>query len=156
VLSFRVENIEGLFLNRSVSAMKTLSVIFILIFSLFTGNLFAQDGLSWEVDPMPIRLKGQIISAGDNMPVPYAHIVNTRTHGGTTSNSGGFFTLDMLNIDSLYISAMGFVRHSFKVPANYNTDSILTVVINPINFAIREVRVEGERNRVRYPIGNII
>ncbi|NOY97018.1 MAG: carboxypeptidase-like regulatory domain-containing protein [Chlorobi bacterium] len=125
--------------------MKTFTYSILVAFLTFPVLLFAQD---WEIDPMPIRLKAKIISVGDGMPVPYAHIINNRTHGGTTSNAGGFFTLDMLNVDSLVISAMGFTKLSFNVPFNYNPDSILIISLKPLNFAIREVTVEGKKNRV--------
>ncbi len=121
---------------------------------------FSQDdlsGIDWDlIDPMPIRLRAKIISAGDGMAVPYAHVINNRTHGGTTSNSGGYFTLDMLNVDSLVISTMGFSKQVIHVPPTYNQDSILTIIIRPIVFGIREVTVEGEKQKVNLdgiPVG---
>jgi len=85
---------------------------------------------------------------GDNLPVPYAHVVNNRTHGGMVSNAGGFFTMDMLNIDSLSISVLGYFKETFGLPADYHSDSILVFRMRPVSFTIRQVDVQGEKPRV--------
>lgn len=117
----------------------------ILVFIFINTVLTAQVNAIFEPDPVPIRLQGKIISMGDNIPVPYAHIINNRTHSGTTSNAGGFFTLEMLNIDSIVVSSMGYFTESFNIPYNYNQDSIFIIKIRPIRFSIGEVTIEGER-----------
>lgn len=110
-----------------------------------------------DVDPMHITLKARIISIGDGMPVPYAHVILNRTHSGTTSNSVGIFTMEMLNIDSLVISAMGFGKQTVKIPYNYMGDTIYVIRLKPINYAIGEVTVTGDKQNVNLdgiPIGN--
>lgn len=117
-------------------------------------SVFAQENS--EVDPMPIRLKGRILSFGDNIPVAYAHVINNRTHSGTISNAEGLFTMEMLNIDSLVISSLGFLKEDFKVPYNYNNDSIITFNLRPVSIAIRQVDVTGDKPKVNMdgiPIG---
>ena len=121
-------------------------IIWILIFSL-TGKISAQDQLQ-EIDPILVKLQARIISLGDGMPVPYAHVINNRTHSGTTSNSSGIFTMDILNVDSLVISAMGFGRQTVRIPPRYTGDTILVIPIKPINYAIGEVKVTGEKAKV--------
>jgi hypothetical protein len=118
--------------------------IFLIIASFF-GQ--AQDD-SDLVDPILIKLQGKIISAGDSLPVPYANILNNRTHSGTTTNAGGMFTFEMLNIDTLIVTSIGFERGIIKVPANYTGYNTLTFVLLPSNYALREVRVEGEKPKV--------
>ncbi|MFW5756272.1 MAG: carboxypeptidase-like regulatory domain-containing protein [Tangfeifania sp.] len=95
-------------------------------------------------DPILIRLKAQIISAEDSSGVPYVNIVNNRTHSGTITNAEGYFTLDMLNIDSLVISSVGFEKKVLKVPLNYNGQEVLTYVMNPRNYPVGEVEVKGK------------
>ena len=120
---------------------------YILIIVLFSGFLVqAQEG--WEVDPMPIRLKGLILSAADKSPVPYAHVINNRTHGGTITNATGNFTLDMLNVDTLNISSMGFLKEDFSIPADYHPDSVLILYLRPVTYAIPQVNVTGEKPSV--------
>ena len=111
-------------------------------------NVNAQDDI---VDPILLRLKGRIISAADSSAVPYANIVNNRTHSGTITNADGFFTLEMLNIDSLVVSSVGYEKAVFKVPRNYNGYGTVTYIMNPVNYAIGQVDVKG--NKREYDLG---
>jgi len=127
--------------------MRIVSVIgfLFLVFASYFGR--AQDD-SDLIDPILIKLQGKIISAGDSLPVPYANILNNRTHSGTTTNANGLFTIEMLNIDTLVVTSIGFERSIIKVPSNYTGYNILTFVMLPSNYALREVRVEGEKPKV--------
>lgn len=69
-----------------------------------------------EVDPVLVRVKGRVISAGDSMAVPFANVVYTRNRTATSTNTGGFFTMVMLNVDSLFVSAMGFKTKVVRLP----------------------------------------
>lgn len=115
------------------------------VFASFLGR--AQDD-SELIDPILIKLQAKIISAADSSPVPYANIINNRTHSGTISNGEGYFTLEMLNIDSLVVTSIGFERSVFKVPANYTGYNTITFIMLPSNYALREVRVEGDKPKV--------
>lgn len=116
-----------------------------LMFASFLG--WAQDD-SDLVDPILIKLQGKIISAADSLPVPYANVLNNRTHSGTITNANGLFTIEMLNIDSLIVTSIGYERSLIKVPGNYTGYSTLTFVMLPSNYALREVKVEGEKPKV--------
>ncbi len=123
---------------------------------LLFGAAVAATAQEHEVDPMLIRLKARIVSLGDSMAVPYANIVNNRTHSGTSSNAGGFFSIEMLNVDSLVVSAMGFKKQVVHIPRNYSEENILTIFMQPVVFAIREVEVKGDKQRVNMdgiPVG---
>ena len=116
-------------------------IIFFLLTPFYYG--YSQDDI--VIDPMLIRLQARIISAGDSIGIPYANIINNRTHTGTTTNSEGFFSLEMLNIDSLVVSSVGYQKTIIKVPYNYNGNNILVFILRPVNYNIGEVKVEGER-----------
>jgi hypothetical protein len=126
--------------------MKNKSVFLFLIFFLGSSQLFAQE--VEEVDPMPIKLKGQVLNLDDESPVPFAYILNYRTHSGVTANEQGRFTMDMLNIDSLAISSLGFSKTTVRIPTNYNEMNILLLYAKPIRFALREVNVKGQKAKV--------
>jgi len=62
----------------------------------------------------------------------------------------------MLNIDSLVISAMGFGKQVVKVPFNFMGDTIFVIRIKPVNYAIGEVTVTGDKQKVNLdgiPVG---
>ena len=119
---------------------------FLILLTLFPcQGLKAQDS-GMDEDPILVRMKAKLVSAGDSMPVPYANIVYPRYRTGTTTNAGGFFSVEMLNVDSLIISAMGFKSRTLRLPRNYNESTTLTVYLQPVVYAIREVEVTGEKN----------
>lgn len=100
------------------------------------------------IDPMPIKLKGQVLNLDDESPVPYAFVLNFRTHTGVTTDDKGKFMMDMLNVDSLSISSLGFTKSIIHIPANYNEINVLTMYARPVRFAIPGVNVSGEKLKV--------
>ncbi len=121
--------------------------ILILLFVLIGFSGFAQVD-SEEVDPMLINFKAQVISAADSSAVPYANIINNRTHGGTITNADGYFTLEMLNIDSLIITSVGYEKSTLKIPRYHNEYDVFIFIMKPMNYAVGEVQVTGEKQKV--------
>jgi hypothetical protein len=120
----------------------------IFVYALFSvGESMAQNDV-YDVDPILIKLQGRVISAADSVPVAYANIINNRTHSGTTTNADGRFSIEMLNIDSLVVTSVGFENGLIKVPANYTGYGVLTFSLLPRNYAIGEVNVAGEKQKV--------
>jgi len=101
-----------------------------------------------EVDPILIRLKARLINAGDSLPVPYANLINPRNRTGTSTNASGLFSFEMLNIDSLIVSAMGFKSLVLKVPRYYTETSTLVFYMQPVVYLIPEVKVSGDKPAV--------
>ncbi|HEX7584665.1 MAG TPA: hypothetical protein VF373_08260 [Prolixibacteraceae bacterium] len=126
--------------------MKHRKILIFLILLSTSFQLFSQE--VEEVDPMPIRLKGQVLNLDDELPVPFATILNYRTHGTVSADDQGRFTMDMMNIDSLAISSLGFSKSTVHIPANYNEMNVLKLYAKPIRFAIPEVKVTGEKFKV--------
>lgn len=120
-------------------------ILFLLIFQIYSGN--AQEDFD-IIDPMLIQFQAKIISAADSAVIPYANIVNNRTHSGTISNANGYFTLEMLNIDSLIISSVGHQKSVLKVPRNYNEYEVFNFVMKPVNYSISEVKVTGDKPHI--------
>ncbi len=127
--------------------MKKMIFIFTLFFAIVGGGpLVAQDLIG--IDPILIHLNGQVLNQDDGLPVPYVHVVNMRNHAGTTTNSQGRFSMEMLNVDSLAVSAMGFMKEYVHVPPKHHPDSLFTIWLRPIRFAIGEVEVKGRSNAI--------
>ncbi len=124
-------------------------IITISLFIILAGFIFeAKSQDLEEIDPILISLKGRVVNIDDGIPIPYAHVVNMRTHGGTTTDARGYFTMEMLNVDSLGISAMGFKKEYHKIPPYHPEGTVYTINVKPIRFAISEVEVKGEANKV--------
>lgn len=122
-----------------------LPLVFVFV-SIIVG---AQDE-EYPVDPMLIELKAKILSASDSSAVPYANVINHRTHGGTITNGDGIFTIEMLNIDSLEITSVGFKTFMLKVPSYYTGYEMLTFYMEPVLYNVGEVTVEGEAQQLDY------
>ena len=127
--------------------MRNLFFIGTLLLVLFFKTGSAQDNLPL-IDPMLIRLQANIVSAADSAAVPYANILNVRTHSGTVTNIAGFFSLEMLNIDSLVVTSVGYEKSVFKVPYTYTGYEVLTFIMKPMSYALGEIEVKGEKQRV--------
>lgn len=125
--------------------MKNYQFILLLILLFGALQLKAQED---EIDPMPIRLKGQVLNLDDETPVAFASVINYRTHARVTTNEQGYFTADALNIDSLEVSSLGFTKTVFHIPANYNEMNVLIVYAKPVRFALPQVTVKGEQQKV--------
>ena len=134
--------------------MNHLSRIFIILFLSALWISVSGQNEEMEIDPLLINFKARVISASDSSAVPYANIINHRTHSGTITNADGYFTLEMLNIDSLVITSVGYERGILKVPRDYSEYNTLTFIMKPVNYAIGEVKVEGERQRVDLGLGS--
>ena len=126
--------------------MKVVAVagLLVFVFASFFGRAQDDD----DIDPLLIKLQAQLLSVGDSQPVPYANIINPRTHSGTITNNNGHFTLEMLNIDTLVVTSIGYQRGVLKIPGNYTGYGTLSFYIEPVNYALREVLVEGEKPKV--------
>lgn len=121
----------------------------ILFFLLLFFELRAQTDTD-IVDPMLIELKAEILSAADSSGIPYANIVLHRTHSGTITNGEGYFSLEMLNIDSLEVSSVGYKTTILKIPSYYTGFETLTFYMQPILYNVGEVTVEGEAQDLDY------
>lgn len=146
---FKIQNPEGTSPGYN-SVFSFRQFRFVSLFSLFlilnSVLLFAQD--YDDVDPMPLKLKGQVLNLDDESPVSYAFVMNYRTHTGVTTDEQGRFVMDVLNIDSLSITSLGFTKTNARIPLNYNEVNVLILYARPVRFAIPQVNVAGEKLKV--------
>ena len=126
--------------------MRIVAVLGFFFLLLAASKSMAQD--DDNIDPLLIDLQARLLSVADSQPVPYANIINPRTHSGTITGNDGHFHLEMLNIDTLVVTSIGYNRSIIRVPANYTGYGTLSFYIEPVNYALREVRVEGEKPKV--------
>lgn len=123
-------------------------------FFLFSGtNAFSQNE---EIDPMPVKVKGQILNLEDETPVPNAIVINLRTHTTISADLQGRFLMDALNIDSLSVTSLGYSKGVARIPLNYNEMNTLIVYLKPVRFSLPDVNVHGEQKKVNLdgvPIG---
>jgi len=75
-----------------------------------------------------IQFTGVIFGPDSVSIIPGVHVYVPKVGRGTTTNPYGFFSMPVLEGDSLVFSAVGFQRESFVIP-KYDKDQSLKVVI---------------------------
>jgi hypothetical protein len=148
---FCQKNLPVVWLSLPESQIRYFSVVlrvvaFSLMFFFFSVTAFSQP--TDDIDPMPLRLKGQVLNLEDQTPVSNAIVINLRTHATISADLQGRFMMDMLNIDSLSITSLGFSKSIAHVPANYNEMNVLIIYAKPIRFALPDVNVTGQQKKV--------
>lgn len=101
-----------------------------------------------DIDPILIRLRAQVISMGDSMPVPYVNVVNYRNRSGASTNVSGHFSIEMLNVDTLVLSSTGFKPRTVRIPPLFNPENMLLIYLEPVVYPLPEMQVSGDRLRV--------
>ena len=98
-----------------------------------------------EPDLYIVNIKGVVTSAETGEPIPYAHIINPRVHGGTTTNADGFFSINMLTEDTLTIRSIGFVDYKFTVD-EFPPKQKYEIVMKPVRYLLDQVDVTKKLN----------
>jgi hypothetical protein len=147
----RQKNLTGCWISQAESQSQYFytaihTVAFLFLFLFLSVSVFSQT--ADEIDPMPIKLKGQVLNLEDETPVPNAIVINLRTHVTISADLQGRFMMDMLNIDSLSVSSLGYSKSIAHIPANYNEMNVLIIYAKPIRFALPDVNVSGQQKKV--------
>ncbi len=125
----------------------------LLQITLLSGLLFGTAlNLSSQVAELyMVTVKGKVISAETGEPVSYAHVINPRVHGGTTTNSEGIFTINMFTEDTLTVRAVGFVDSKFFV-TEFPPKPLYEIKLKPQRYLLDEVTVQ-EKSTLRKSLG---
>lgn len=89
-----------------------------------------------------IQLSGIILNADSTDAVPGVNIYVPKKGRGTSSGRYGYFSMPVLEGDSVVFSFIGLKRQTFKVPNNVDDDKIsliLTMQVDEISLAEIEV-----------------
>lgn len=89
--------------------------MFFAFAGLLTGQAaYAQEDGGKEKDV--IQFSGVVIQAGTEEPVPGVHVYVPLAGRGTTTSSFGYFSMPVLEGDSVVISSVGFRKRSLVIP----------------------------------------
>lgn len=128
--------------------MKTKSILLSISFLFFVYVIKAQ-----ELDLYVVNIRALVVSADNGEPIPYAHIINPRVHGGTTTNVDGMFSIQMLTEDTLTVRSVGFVDQRFHIN-EFPPKQQYKIVMKPVRVLINEVTVTEDlqmRQRLGLP-----
>lgn len=75
-----------------------------------------------------VQLSGIVVGEDSISGVPGVHIYVPQAGRGTTSNIYGYFSLPVLEGDSIVVSAVSYQKRNFRVPTNQQTESFTMVI----------------------------
>ncbi len=61
--------------------------------------------------------------------------------------------MELLNIDSLEVTSVGFQKTIIIVPPDYNGTELLIFTMNPVNYLVGEVEVSGDKPQAGQGLG---
>lgn len=109
--------------------MKHLSsyILILAILSLLSTELFAQES---EDENKVIQFSGVVIDAEVEQGIPGVHIYSPLYGRGTTTNPYGYFSMAVMEGDSMIVSAVGYQKEKIRVPRLSVERDSYTVVIS--------------------------
>lgn len=115
---------------------------FVLIFALgiflAPSHAVAQD----EKDRKVIQLSGIILNADSTDAVPGVNIYVPKKGRGTSSGRFGYFSMPVLEGDSVVFTFIGLKKQSFKVPEKVENDRISLILTMQVDeIALAEIEV---------------
>lgn len=101
--------------------------------------------LSYHVGK-PQVAKGIIVDSISQIPIPYAHLHNSKTESGTMANEEGRFILSYkAENPKIKISCVGYQTKEIRI---YNSTEELVIILKPKVILLQEVEVRDEATRV--------
>jgi hypothetical protein len=108
--------------------LKGYSAIIITFLFLITGSIAALKSYAQGGEYRIIQFSGVVIQPDSSGGVMGAHVYVPKAGRGTTTNQYGYFSLPVLENDSVIISCVGYQKYNFIVPGNQGDH--FTVIIS--------------------------
>lgn len=109
-------------------------------------GVMAQDDVI--IDPVLVYFKGRLVDKLTDKPVPYANVVNLRTRGGTSTDINGNFSMEMLNVDTMMVSVLGYSKERLTIPLKYTEGNVQVYQVEPIRFPVAQVDVTAKKREI--------
>lgn len=109
----------------------------------FIGLIFLSfSGFSQDQEKKVIQLSGIILNADSTDAVPGVNIYVPKKGRGTVSGRFGYFSMPVLEGDSVVFSFIGLKKQTFKVPETVNNEKISLILTMEVDeIALAEVEV---------------
>jgi len=111
-----------------------------LFFALFILGI--EDGFAQEREKKVIQLSGIILNTDSTDAVPGVNVYVPKKGRGTSSGRYGYFSMPVLEGDSVIFSFIGLRKQSFKVPEKVDDDKISLILTMQVDeIALTEIEV---------------
>ncbi|WP_235009864.1 carboxypeptidase-like regulatory domain-containing protein [Algoriphagus boritolerans] len=104
--------------------------------------VFPSQSLAQDQDKKVIQLSGIILNADSTDAVPGVNIYVPKKGRGTSSGRFGYFSMPVLEGDSVVFTFIGLKKQSFKVPDKVDNDRISLILTMQVDeIALAEIEV---------------
>ena len=84
---------------------------------------------------------GYVVTADSLRPVRNTHVISKMAHCGTISNQYGMFHIQARQVDTLWVSCVGYMRRLIAIDPSLTNADTLVIRLYPETITLREVTV---------------
>ena len=117
--------------------MKRLLLIMLLLLSCVFAFAQSDD----ENQPNRVDFYGYVVTADSLRPVRNTHVISKMAHCGTISNQYGKFHIQARQVDTLWVSCVGYTRRLIAIDPSLTSADTLVIRLFPETITLREVTV---------------
>ena len=114
-------------------------LIFILALLLCATAVFAQDNI--EDKQKRVDFYGYVVTADSLHPIRNTHVISKLAHCGTITDRQGKFHIQARQIDTLWVSCVGYTRRLVALDTTLTSSDTLVIRLRPETITLREVTV---------------
>lgn len=94
-----------------------------------------------EDEQKRVDFYGYVVTADSLQPIRNTHVISKMAHCGTISNQYGQFHIQARQIDTLWVSCVGYVRRLITIDSTLASSDTLVIRLRPETITLREVTV---------------
>lgn len=106
---------------------------------LYTTAVFAQDNI--EDKQKRVDFYGYVVTADSLHPIRNTHVISKLAHCGTITDRQGKFHIQARQIDTLWVSCVGYTRRLVALDTTLTSSDTLVIRLRPETITLREVTV---------------
>ena len=114
-------------------------LLFILALLLCATVVFAQDNI--EDKQKRVDFYGYVVTADSLHPIRNTHVISKLAHCGTITDRQGKFHIQARQIDTLWVSCVGYTRRLVALDTTLTSSDTLVIRLRPETITLREVTV---------------
>lgn len=114
-------------------------LLFILV--LLSGCVFAVAQSDDEDKLKRVDFYGYVVTADSLRPIRNTHVISKMAHCGTISNQKGKFHIQARQVDTLWVSCVGYARRLIAIDSSLTVADTLVIRLYPETITLREVTV---------------
>ena len=92
-------------------------------------------------EPKRVDFYGYVVTADSLKPIRNTHVISKMAHCGTITNQQGKFHIQAYEIDTLWVSCIGFSRRLVALDTTLTSHDTLVIRLRPETITLREVTV---------------